>query len=100
MAVCTVIGTVWYIIFKNVFKTLQTKSPSHWIVNVEQPVKKENHQNSYALTVSRCCALTRLIANIAQNKRYSFFFFFYLGGIKSKRRKKNKKPVYHNLLIY
>ncbi|VVC28206.1 Major facilitator superfamily domain,Acetyl-coenzyme A transporter 1 [Cinara cedri] len=51
-AVCTVIGTVWYTIFKNVLQTLQTKSSSHWIVNVEKPAKEKNDKNVYALTIN------------------------------------------------
>lgn len=33
---CTLIGIVWYIVFKDIIKNLQRKSLSHWLVNVER----------------------------------------------------------------
>uniref|UniRef100_A0A2S2NEJ2 Acetyl-coenzyme A transporter 1 n=1 Tax=Schizaphis graminum TaxID=13262 RepID=A0A2S2NEJ2_SCHGA len=46
--ICTVIGIIWYIIFKNKLRELQSKRPSHWVVkmNIQE---SGNHKNSYAL---------------------------------------------------
>ncbi|CAH1724877.1 unnamed protein product, partial [Aphis gossypii] len=42
---CTIVGTIWYIIFKNKLKQMQCMSPSHWQVkvNIQEP---ENYENS------------------------------------------------------
>jgi len=47
---CTIVGTIWYIFFKNKLKQMQCVSPSHWQVkvNIQEP---ENYENSYALNV-------------------------------------------------
>ncbi|XP_060833849.1 acetyl-coenzyme A transporter 1-like isoform X2 [Rhopalosiphum padi] len=46
--ICTIIGIVWYIIFKNKLEELQSKSPSHWVVkmNIQE---SENHVDSSTL---------------------------------------------------
>lgn len=50
MALCTVIGIVWYLVFKNVLKDLQIKGPSHWMVNVKKPIAKKD-KTSYSMAV-------------------------------------------------
>ncbi|XP_025208442.1 acetyl-coenzyme A transporter 1-like isoform X1 [Melanaphis sacchari] len=41
-AVCTVIGIVWFFIFRIILKNIQTKDSSHWLVNIKKPTCKEN----------------------------------------------------------
>jgi len=36
-AVCTIIGIVWFCIFRIILKNIQTKGPSHWLVNIKKP---------------------------------------------------------------
>jgi PAT family acetyl-CoA transporter-like MFS transporter 1 len=43
MILCTLIGIIWYNIFKNVIKDLQTIEVSEWLVkNVRLPVTEKN----------------------------------------------------------
>ncbi|XP_026823340.1 acetyl-coenzyme A transporter 1-like [Rhopalosiphum maidis] len=52
MVVCTILGILWYGIFKNILKNLQTKCPSKWLVNyVKQPITK-NSKNVFTVTVT------------------------------------------------
>ncbi|XP_026822981.1 acetyl-coenzyme A transporter 1-like [Rhopalosiphum maidis] len=46
--VCTVFEIIWFIIFKNKLKQLQSKSPSHWLVKMNT-LKSKNHESSYTL---------------------------------------------------
>ncbi|CAI6351343.1 unnamed protein product [Macrosiphum euphorbiae] len=39
MAVCTIIGVIWFCIFRNILKKFQNKGPSHWLVNIKRPRK-------------------------------------------------------------
>lgn len=50
MALCTVVGIVWYAVFKKILKNLQVKSPSHWMVNVKTPTA-EKDKNAHSMTV-------------------------------------------------
>lgn len=36
-AVCTIIGIIWFCIFKNILKNVQAKSRSQWLVKVKEP---------------------------------------------------------------
>jgi len=36
-AVCTMIGIVWFFIFRIILKNIQTKGPSDWLVNIKKP---------------------------------------------------------------
>ncbi|XP_025194188.1 acetyl-coenzyme A transporter 1-like isoform X2 [Melanaphis sacchari] len=52
MVLCTIFGILWYSIFKNILKNLQTKCPSKWLVNyVKQPITK-NSKNVFTITVT------------------------------------------------
>lgn len=33
MVVCTIIGIIWFVNFRNIFKSLQNKGPTQWLVN-------------------------------------------------------------------
>jgi len=46
----TTFGIIWYFIFKNILKRLQTKSPSHWQINF-QIQEFENDKNAYTMNV-------------------------------------------------
>ncbi|XP_060878681.1 acetyl-coenzyme A transporter 1-like [Metopolophium dirhodum] len=35
--VCTIIGIVWFCIFRIILKKFQTKGPSYWVVNIKRP---------------------------------------------------------------
>lgn len=41
----TTLGLVWFIIFKNKMKKLQTKSSSHWLVDMKKLAVEENYKN-------------------------------------------------------
>lgn len=53
-AMCTILGIVWFGVFKNVVKNLQTRSQSSWLVNVKEPIK-ENDKNIYTISVKLQC---------------------------------------------
>ncbi|KAE9538631.1 hypothetical protein AGLY_005730 [Aphis glycines] len=36
-AACTMIGIVWFCIFRMILKNIQTKDSSHWLVNIKKP---------------------------------------------------------------
>ncbi|XP_060866110.1 acetyl-coenzyme A transporter 1-like isoform X2 [Metopolophium dirhodum] len=46
----TIFGIIWYFIFKNILKRLQSKSPSHWQINF-QIQEFENDKNAYTMNV-------------------------------------------------
>ncbi|XP_025193858.1 acetyl-coenzyme A transporter 1-like isoform X2 [Melanaphis sacchari] len=46
--VFTIVGVIWYIIFKNILEKLQSKSPSHWLVKANT-LESENYENSCSL---------------------------------------------------
>lgn len=48
--VFTIFGIIWYFIFKNILKHLQSKSPSHWLVN-SKIQESENDKNAYVMNV-------------------------------------------------
>jgi PAT family acetyl-CoA transporter-like MFS transporter 1 len=51
VALCTIIGILWYNIFRGVLQNLQTKDYTHWLVNIKKPVKK-NDKNIYSISVN------------------------------------------------
>ncbi|CAI6364916.1 unnamed protein product [Macrosiphum euphorbiae] len=46
----TIVGTIWYFIFKNILKRLQSKSPTHWQIN-SKIQEFENDKNAYTMNV-------------------------------------------------
>ncbi|XP_022165996.1 acetyl-coenzyme A transporter 1-like [Myzus persicae] len=38
-AVCTIIGIIWFCLFRNVLKNVQTKDRSYWLVNIKRQIK-------------------------------------------------------------
>lgn len=53
MVVCTTIGIVWFVNFKNILKSLQNKCPTQWSVNnVKQPIIAKNGKNVFSITVT------------------------------------------------
>ncbi|VVC36429.1 Major facilitator superfamily domain,Acetyl-coenzyme A transporter 1 [Cinara cedri] len=47
VALFSILGIVWYVIFKNILKNLQYRSISHWTVNVNR--RNPTTENSYSL---------------------------------------------------
>lgn len=49
MVLCTIVGFVWYFIFRHIINNLQSMSPSNWLVNVKQSMD-DNDTNSMPMT--------------------------------------------------
>ncbi|CAI6369820.1 unnamed protein product, partial [Macrosiphum euphorbiae] len=39
MAVCTIVGIIWFSIFRKILKKVQSKGPSNWLVDIKRPIK-------------------------------------------------------------
>lgn len=51
MVLFTLIGLIWYDIFKNVLKDLQSTNASQWLVqNVKQPAVREKSEHEFTDT--------------------------------------------------
>lgn len=46
----TIFGIIWYFIFKNILKRLQSESPTHWQINTKVQ-EFENDKNAYTMDV-------------------------------------------------
>lgn len=53
MVVCTIIGIIWFVHFKNILKSLQNKCPTQWLVNnAKQPIIAKNDKNVFSITMT------------------------------------------------